>query len=131
MSLKGKKRIGDLLLEYNYITQKQLENALEAQEEMDMRLGQVLIELGYISEEELTDALEIQLNIPRVKLNNYLLNTHLSQYVSENIARRHYAVPYDVDDNTLKVAIQDPTDLVAVENIEVNSGMKVEIAIAT
>jgi type IV pilus assembly protein PilB len=131
MSLKGKKRIGDLLLEYNYITQKQLENALEAQKEMDMRLGQVLIELGYISEEELTDALEIQLNIPRVKLNNYLLNTHLSQYVSENIARRHHAVPYEIEGETLKVAIQDPTDLVAIENIEVNSGMKVEIAIAT
>ena len=94
-------------------------------------MGQVLIELGYISEEELTDALEIQLNIPRVKLNNYLLNTHLSQYVSENIARRHHAVPYEIEGETLKVAIQDPTDLVAIENIEVNSGMKVEIAIAT
>jgi type IV pilus assembly protein PilB len=131
MSPKSKKRIGDLLLEYNYITQKQLEDALEAQKEMDMRLGQVLTELGYISEEELTDALEMQLKIPRVNLNNHLLNSHLSQYISENVARRHHAIPYDVEGNTLKVAIQDPTDLVAIENIEVNSGMKVDIAIAT
>ncbi|MGP3777665.1 GspE/PulE family protein [Halanaerobium saccharolyticum] len=126
-----RKKIGDLLLEYNYITPRQLEDALSAQDEMDMRLGQVLTELGYISEEDLTDALEIQLNIPRVHLNNYLINAHLSQYISENIARRHHAVPYDVEDDTLKVAIQDPTDLVAIENIEVNSGMKVDIAIAT
>ncbi|MFW5749642.1 MAG: GspE/PulE family protein [Halanaerobium sp.] len=129
--MSPKKKIGDLLLEYNYITQNQLENALETQKEMDMRLGQVLTELGYITEKELTEALQIQLNIPRVNLNNYLLNAHLSQYISENIARRHHAVPYDVEDNTLKVAIQDPTDLVAIENIEVNSGMKVDIAIAT
>lgn len=131
MNLKSKKRIGDLLLEYNYITQQQLEDALEAQKDMDIRLGQVLTELGYISEEELTNALEIQLKIPKVNLNNYLLNAHLSQYISENIARRHHAVPYEVDEEILKVAIQDPTDLEAIENIEVNSGMKVEIAIAT
>jgi len=131
MSANRKKRIGDLLLEYNYITQKQLEDALEAQKEMDMRLGQVLTELGYISEEELTEALEMQLNIPRVYLNDYLLSAQLSQYISENIARRHNAVPYDMEEGILKVAIQDPTDLMAIENIEVNSGMKIDIAIAT
>jgi len=75
--------------------------------------------------------LEYQLGIPKVNLSNYLLNAHLSQYVSENLARRHNAVPYEIEDDTLKVAMEDPTDLVAIENIEVNSGMRIEVAIAT
>jgi type IV pilus assembly protein PilB len=131
MSPQHQQRIGDLLLEIGYITESELKDALSLQHEMDMKLGNVLAELGYLSEERLVDALEIQLGIPRVDLSNYILNSHLSQYVSENIARRHNAVPYEVEDGTLKVAIEDPTDLVAIENIEVNSGMKVDIALAT
>lgn len=131
MSPKHQQRIGDLLLEIGYITESELQDALSLQDEMDMKLGNVLTELGYLSEERLVDALEIQLGIPRVDLSNYILNSHLSQYISENIARRHNAVPYEVEDGTLKVAIEDPTDLVAIENIEVNSGMKVDIALAT
>ena len=131
MSPKHQQRIGDLLLEIGYITEQELQDALSLQDEMGMKLGNVLTELGYLSEEKLVDALEIQLGIPRVDLSNYILNSHLSQYVSENIARRHNAVPYEVVDGTLKVAIEDPTDLVAIENIEVNSGMKVDIALAT
>jgi type IV pilus assembly protein PilB len=131
MSPKHQQRIGDLLLEIGYITESELQDALSLQDEMDMKLGNVLTELGYLSEERLVDALEIQLGIPRVDLSNYILNSHLSQYVSENIARRHNAVPYEVEDGTLKVAIEDPTDLVAIENIEVNSGMKVDITLAT
>lgn len=130
MSPKHQQRIGDLLLEIGYITEAELQDALSLQDEMEMKLGNVLTELGYLTEEKLVDALEIQLGIPRVDLSNYILNSHLSQYVSENIARRHNAVPYEVEDGTLKVAIEDPTDLVAIENIEVNSGMKVDIAIA-
>ena len=130
MNPKNKQRIGDLLLEWGYITKDQLEDALSLQDEMGMKLGQVLTELGYIKEDELVDVLEIQLGIPRVDLSNYILNTQLSQYLSENIASRHNAVPYAVEDEVLKVAIEDPTDLVAIENIEVNSGMKVHISIA-
>ncbi|CCU79395.1 Type IV fimbrial assembly, ATPase PilB [Halanaerobium saccharolyticum subsp. saccharolyticum DSM 6643] len=131
MGAKSKKKIGDLLIEFGYITQNELEAAISEQEDMDQRLGEVLEKLGYVSEEELIDVLEYQLGIPRVNLNNYLLNAHLSQYVSENLARRHNAVPYEIEDDLLKVAMEDPTDLVAIENIEVNSGMKIEVAIAT
>ncbi len=131
MSPKNRQKIGDLLLEIGYITKTELQDALSLQDEMEMKLGNVLTELGYLSEEKLIEALEIQLGIPRVNLSNYILNSYLSQYVSENISRRHHAVPYEVEDDTLKVAIEDPTDLVAIENIEVNSGMKVDIALAT
>lgn len=131
MKIKSKKKIGDLLIEFGYITENELETAISEQEDMDQRLGEVLKKLGYVSEEELIDVLEYQLGIPKVDLSNYLLNAHLSQYVSENLARRHNAVPYEIEDDLLKVAMEDPTDLVAIENIEVNSGMKVEVAIAT
>jgi type IV pilus assembly protein PilB len=131
MKTKSKKKIGDLLIEFDYITEAELRSAMSEQEEMDLRLGEVLKKLGYVTEEELIDVLEYQLGIPKVNLSNYLLNAHLSQYVSENLARRHNAVPYEVEEDTLKVAMEDPTDLVAIENIEINSGMRVEVAIAT
>ena len=131
MRTKSRKKIGDLLLEFNYITEEELSAAVSEQEEEDQRLGEVLKKLGYVTEEELIDVLEYQLGIPKVDLSNYLLNAHLSQFVSENLARRHNAVPYEIEDNVLKVAMEDPTDLVAIENIEINSGMKVDVAIAT
>jgi len=131
MRTKSKKKLGDLLIEFGYISENELQTAISEQKEMDQRLGEVLKKLDYVTEEELIDVLEYQLGIPKVDLSNYLLNAHLSQYVSENLARRHNAVPYEVQDDLLKVAMEDPTDLVAIENIEVNSGMKVEVAIAT
>ncbi|MGM0603726.1 MAG: GspE/PulE family protein [Bacillota bacterium] len=131
MRSKIKKRLGDILLDFGYITESQLKESIEIQEEKNERLGKLLIDMGYIGEEELSEALEYQLGIDRVNLNNYILNAHLSQYISENIARRYHAVPYEVEGETLKVAMEDPTDLVAIENIEVNSGMKINIAIAT
>ena len=131
MAANKKKRIGDLLLEYDYITEAELQDAIAAQKNMDKRLGQVLTELNYITEAELTNVIEIQFGFNRVNLSNYILNAHLSQYLEESIARKYNAVPYEVEDNSLKVAMEDPTDLVAVENIEVNSGMNIDISIAT
>ncbi|MGM0500037.1 MAG: GspE/PulE family protein, partial [Bacillota bacterium] len=131
MRTKSKKKLGDLLIEFGYISEKELQTAISEQKDMDQRLGEVLKKLDYVTEEELIDVLEYQLGIPKVNLSNYLLNAHLSQYVSENLARRHNAVPYEVQDGLLKVAMEDPTDLVAIENIEVNSGMKVDVSIAT
>ena len=131
MRTKSKKKIGDLLLEFNYINEQELRAAVSEQEDNGQRLGEVLKKMGYVTEEELIDVLEYQLGIPKVNLSNYLLNAHLSQFVSENLARRHNAVPYEVEDDVLKVAMEDPTDLVAIENIEINSGMKVDVAIAT
>jgi type IV pilus assembly protein PilB len=130
MRPKNKKRIGDLLLEFDYITEDELQDAIAAQKDMDMRLGQVLTELNYITEDELTSVIEVQFGFNRVDLSNYILNAHLSQYLEEVIARKYNAVPYEVEDNTLKVAMEDPTDLVAVENIEVSSGMNIDISIA-
>ncbi|PUU92675.1 GspE/PulE family protein [Halanaerobium sp.] len=131
MRTKSKKKIGDLLLEFGYVTEEELRSAIKEQEEMNERLGEVLKKLGYVTEEELIEVLEYQLGIPKVNLSNYLLNAHLSQFVSENLARRHNAVPFEIEEDILKVAMEDPTDLVAIENIEINSGMKVEVAIAT
>lgn len=131
MEAKRKKRIGDLLLDFGYITEGELQEAIKVQKKMDLRLGEVLTKLNYITEEELTSVLEVQFNLKRVYLSNYILNDHLSRYLEEDIARKYQAVPYEVDNNILKVAMKDPTDLVAVENIEVNSGMKLDVAIST
>ncbi|MFW6034921.1 MAG: type II secretion system ATPase GspE [Halothermotrichaceae bacterium] len=124
-------KLGELLLTYNLIDQEQLENAIEKQQNSDKRLGEVLVDLDYVSEQDLIEALEFQLGVPHVNLDNYILNPHLSTYVPESMAKRYKAVPLEKSKNNLLMAMVDPTDLLAIDDIEMTSGLKVEPRIAT
>jgi type IV pilus assembly protein PilB len=125
------KKLGELLLDFNFITKEQLDEAIKKQKGSNDRLGEVLVELGYINESDLIQVLEFQLGIPHVNLSNYILNPQLAEYIPENIARRYNVIPLEIKKNKLRVAMSDPTDLPAIDAIEMTSGMKVEPCIAT
>ncbi len=124
-------RLGELLLNYNKIEKVQLEEALKKQENSDKRLGQLLIELGYITEKDLVDVLEYQLGVPGIDINQYELNPSLASYIPENIARRYEAVPLLKENNKLIVAMADPTNIVAFDDMEMASGLKIEPVLTT
>jgi len=126
------KRIGELLMEFEYINREQFEEALEKQQDdSEKRIGELLVELGYINEQQLVEALEYQLGIPHANLNEYYLDPDLAHHIPENIARRHLAVPIEVEDEILKVAMFDPTDLIAIDDIERVSEYNVKPMIAS
>ncbi|ACL69354.1 type II secretion system ATPase GspE [Halothermothrix orenii] len=125
------KKLGELLLDFNFITEKQLNEALKKQNKSGKKLGEILVESGYLNENDLIQVLEFQLGIPHADLNKYVINPHLAQYIPENIARRHNVVPLEKKNGKLKVAMVDPTNLVAIEDIEMTSGLKVEPLIAS
>ena len=131
MAREKVKKLGELLIEFKYITREQLEKALEHQDDNDKRLGDILLDLGYISENDLVEVLEFQLGVERADLSKYVIDPSLSQYIPENIAQRYNAVPVAKDGDTLKVAMSDPSDLLAIDDMEMTSNLRVKPMIAT
>ncbi|MGM0438754.1 MAG: GspE/PulE family protein [Bacillota bacterium] len=129
--MSGKKRLGEILVDFNYITDEQLQEAINNQQNTDKRLGELLVDNDYISEDELNQVLEFQLGIPYVDLAKFNLNPGLAEYIPEKLAKKYQAVPLEKNRGKLKVAMTDPSDLVAVDDIERAADIKVNPVIAT
>lgn len=130
MALFGRKtRIGDLLLQQGLITGQQLETALEEQRVRKTKLGETLLALGYISQQTFADVLSEQLGIESVDLYATGLEDAAIRLVSEDIMKKYEAVPFAVDSrnaNLLKVAMADPMNLVAVDDIALITNMEIK-----
>ncbi|MFW6022183.1 MAG: type II secretion system ATPase GspE [Halanaerobiaceae bacterium] len=131
MSRSGLKKLGEILIDFDYITRKQLEEAIKQQQNTSKKLGQILVDLGYIDPADLVQVLEFQLGVPHVKLANYMFNPQLATYIPEHLAKRHNVVALEKKHEKLLVAMSDPADIVAIDDIEITSGLKVEPRIAT
>lgn len=125
------KRIGDLLLGMDLITQEQLEQALAIQKTSKQRLGTVLIDNGFITEQQLIEALEIQLGIQYIDLSRTVIPTEMAQVLSKNIARKHGVVPVRVERDTLYLAMSDPLNFVAIEEVKTATHKRVTPMVAT
>jgi len=123
---KKRVKLGELLVKHEYITRKELEEALNDLKNTDKKIGEILVELGYVKEEDLIEVLEFQRGIPHADLDKYFFDPSLAELIPENIARRYLAVPIEKSDQgKLKVVMADPTDLVAVDDIEMLSDLSV------
>ncbi|MFW5999670.1 MAG: GspE/PulE family protein [Halanaerobiaceae bacterium] len=128
---KKYKKLGELLTEFNFITHEQFKEAMKKQEDSNRKLGQILVDLGYISEDDLIQVLEFQLGIPHADLSSYVFDSTMADYIPERMARRYNAVPLEVEGEKLNVAMSDPSNLVAIEDMEMASGLKIEPFIAS
>lgn len=118
--------IGQMLLESNHITQAQLDGALAYQKENPgMRLGDVLIHLGYIKEEDRLKALSARLNVPIYEGYEINVTSEVSGMISEQIARKYSVMPLEVKNNMLVIAMHDPLDFYALEEIKATCGIPV------
>lgn len=124
-------RLGDLLIADGDITNEQLERALDIQRETRERLGDVLIQNGFITEEKLIRALELQLGVEYVDLTAVTLPVELAKYVPKNIAKKYCVVPVRVVTDTLYLAMSDPLDFVAQEEVKAVSRKRVIPMIAS
>ena len=124
-------RLGDLLIASGVITQEQLDKALAVQKETHQRLGDVLMQNGFITERNLIDALQIQLGVEFVDLTAVSIPVELARYVPRNIARKFCVVPVKLVQDTLYLAMSDPLDFVAQEQVKAASRKKVIPMIAT
>lgn len=124
-------RLGDLLLSVGLISQEQLDAALRNKQDTKYRLGQQLIYDGAITEQQLTEALVMQLGMEFIDLSKIIIPTEMAQVLAKNLARKHGVVPVRISKNTLYLAMNDPMNFVAVEEVKTATRKQVVPLIAT
>ena len=124
-------RLGDLLIAAGTITQEELEKGLALQKEQKGRLGEVLISNGIITEQQLIEALQMQLGIEFIDLTKINIPTELAQVVPKNIAKQYTVVPIRVVKDELYLAMSDPLNFYAIEEVRKAVRRKVVPVLAT
>jgi len=126
-----RERLGELLVRSGLIDDDQLAAALEHQTQFGGKLGQILVEQLIVNEEQLADTLAEQKGLERVSLASYPVDRDAVAIVPERVARRRLIVPLKYEDDSILVAMADPLDLEAIDEVEVRSGRKAHVVVAT
>ncbi len=124
-------RIGEVLLESGFISQSQLEDALNKQKGSGKMLGDIVLEMGLVSETQLAQALSIRLKVPFVDLSSVKVSTEAVSKIPEAIAKEKTVFAYAINHNRLMVATNDPVNFYIFEDLKVTTGMEVVPQIST
>lgn len=127
----AKKKLGELLLEVGLITEEQLKHAIEVQNKTGEKLGKVLIKLGYVTESQILEALEFQLGIPHVDLQKYYIDPDVAKLIPEAVAKRHTIIPIKKDEDGILVAMADPLNIFALDDVRIITKQNVKPLIAS
>jgi len=125
------KRIGEILIERGVITTGELEKALAYQQQNGELLGQILIKLGFATEEKIAQALTTQYGFPYLPLDNYEIDEGLISLIPEPIARKLCLIAIDRIGNALTLAMADPSNVPAIEEIELLTKCVVQAFVST
>ena len=125
------KRIGEVLLERGLINRKELEAAFTQQKERGGLMGQILIQLGYVTEEEVASALTAQYGFPYLPLDNYEIDGGLMVMIPEPLARQYCLIAIDRIGNALTLAMADPSNVKAIEEVELLTKCVVQTFVST
>jgi len=117
--------LGQLLLWNKIITQEQLDEALEEQKRTKKKLGTILIEKGYVDEKTLNEFLSKQYGVESVDLNSIEIPKEVIKKVPAQIAKKYVLIPVAIENGRLKVAISDPTNIFAIDEVRFITGMNV------
>ncbi|MBW7957491.1 MAG: Flp pilus assembly complex ATPase component TadA [Deltaproteobacteria bacterium] len=126
------KKIGELLVESGLITEEQLEEALAAgKENKGTRTGALLVKLGYATEIDIAQTLSYQVGIPFMDMASTTVDPESLKLVSEKLARKYLLVPLYHDKKVLRIAMADPLNLNAIDDLRFSTGMEIQPFIAT
>jgi len=120
------KRLGDLLVDAGLLTNEQLKEALNKQKATGKKLGEMLIDDGVISEADMIKALELQLGIAYIDISKSNIDPEIPKLINENLARRHILIPIKKEGNRLIVAMADPLNIFARDDVSIATGLDVE-----
>ncbi len=125
------RRLGELLVRQNVISLEQLRTAQEEQQGNGKALGFNLSKLGYVSDERVTEFLSQQYRVPAINLADFDIDPEVIKLVSQDVAKKHKVVPVSRAGSSLIVAMADPTNLHAVDDIKFLTGYNVEPVVAS
>lgn len=131
MARKQKKSLGESLVDEGIITSEQLKNAQQEERRLGMRLRKVLVKTGLIDEEDLVAFLSSKLELPRIELANYLIDSKIIDLVPENLARKYELIPVLKIGSRLTCAMLDPWNIFALDEIRMKTNLTIEPAVAT
>jgi type IV pilus assembly protein PilB len=124
-------RIGEQLVKNALITTEQLLDAQKAQKVSGIRLGSQLVKLGHITEEQLVEFLGRQYRLPAIILRNLSPDPEIVKLIPINVVQKYHAIPFDRNGSTLKVAMTDPTNIFAVDDLKFLTGYSIEVYVTS
>ncbi|MEL7661676.1 GspE/PulE family protein [Acetobacterium wieringae] len=125
-------RIGDILINAGFIREEQLQEALAYQKvDKSKRLGAILVEYGYVTEDQLLTALSKRLNVLVLDLNDTPIDLEAAAKIPQNIAFKYTLIPIGEENNHLVVAMNDPLDFYAIEDLRLITNMNIDVVLAT
>lgn len=130
IAIRQKIKLGDVLVNAGTITEEQLQQALAEQKQKDIPLGKALVQLGFLTEEKFLNNLAAQLKIPYLDMQGVKISQEAIRKVSESVARKHMIIPIDIENGTLRLAMADPLDIFAVDEVTIQSGLDVATVLA-
>lgn len=133
MSIKRviSKQLGELLIERKIITQEQLQKALDFQKVNSGLIGEILVQLGFSKEEDIAQVLTAQYGYPYLPLMNYDIDVEIAQCIPEQVARQYCLIPIDKIGNNLTIAMSNPLNNHAIEDVEMITKCVVQVFVST
>ncbi len=124
-------RLGELLTKASLISQDQLKDALKLQKETGGKLGETLIKLGFVSEEDITECLSQQFGVPSINLAHFEVDSGVIKLIPADVARKYNILPVNKTGATITIAMADPTNVFAMDDIKFMTGYNVEPVVAS
>ncbi len=117
--------LGDLLVQSGILTDKQLHEAYRVQKETGIKIGEVLINLGFVTKQNINEVLEYQLGIPFIHIEEYEIDASAAKMISEEMARKNILIPVRQTETEVYVAMADPLNIFAIDDVKIYSGKEV------
>ena len=121
----------DFLLKENYLSKNNLEAAKKIQNEKGQQLEEVVVEKGFISDREMAEAFAIYMDLPIINLGELYVNPDVIKLVPEFLVRKHTVIPIKEDGKFLMLAVSNPCDIFAIDDIKATTGFNIRIVLAT
>ncbi len=125
------KHLGELLVERGVINREQLGMAITYQQQKGGLLGEVLVELKFATEEDIAQALTCQYGFPYLPLSNYEIDNEVIRTVPEDVCRQFCLIPIDKIGKSLTLAMANPLNVQAIEDVELITGCTVQTFVST
>lgn len=126
-----RQRIGDLLVKAGMITEGQLKMAIEKQKITKQKVGEVIVAEGWVTEQAIMEVLEFQLGIPHVDLGMFDIEPEVAQLITESLAKRYTIIPIKKINKSLQVAMSDPLNIYALDDLQLATKLDIIPLIAT
>jgi type IV pilus assembly protein PilB len=131
MSDKSSARLGELLVREKLITPMQLRRAMEEQRGQGGRLGHALTKMGYLDENALTSFLAKQYGVPSINLADFEIDPEVLKLIPKEVANRHQVIPINRSGNTLMVAMADPSNIYAIDDLKFVTSYNIDVVVAS